>query len=183
MNLTTVQQHFILHWGEMGTRWGVNRSVAQIHALLYLSADPLHAEALAETLSIARSNVSTSLRELQGWRLVRVVHVFGDRRDHFETEKDVWSLFQTVLAERKKREVDPTLAALRQCLDEASKEDAYTRARLADMLDFFETTSRWYSAVDRLPRGLLMRFLRLGDRLPAMLGLDGKAAADDPPAE
>ena len=176
MNLSTVQQDFVLHWGEMGTRWGVNRTVAQIHALLYLSPEPLNAEEITATLGVARSNVSTSLRELQGWGIVRVVHVFGDRRDRFDAEKDVWTLFRRVLDERKRREIDPTLATLRRCLDAAGDEDAHTRARIADMLDFFETTSRWYGAVGRLPRGLLLRFLRLGDRLPGMLGL-----RDDPP--
>src|ERR671918_2179719 len=99
--LSSVQQKFILHWGEMGTRWGINRTVAQIHALLYISSHPLHAEEIAETLSIARSNVSTSLRELQGWRIVKVVHLLGDRRDHFESMKDVWEMFRIILDERK----------------------------------------------------------------------------------
>src|SRR5881397_2735342 len=99
--LTPVQQKFLLHWGEMGTRWGINRTVAQIHALLFLSPAPLNAEDIADALSVARSNVSTSLRELQGWGIVKVVHVMGDRRDHFETIKDVWELFRQVLDERK----------------------------------------------------------------------------------
>src|SRR5436309_15153636 len=116
--LSLVSQKFILHWGEMGTRWGVNRTVAQIHALLLLSARPLPAEEIAETLSVARSNVSTSLRELQGWGIVRVVHVMGDRRDHFETLKDVWEIFRIVAEERKKREIDPTLRVLAQCVQE-----------------------------------------------------------------
>ena len=116
--LTPTQERFILHWGEMGTRWGINRTVAQIHALLYLSPRPMHAEEIASTLSIARSNVSNSLRELQGWGIVRVVHVLGDRRDHFESLKDVWQMFEIIIAERKRREVDPTIEMLRTCLDE-----------------------------------------------------------------
>src|SRR5437867_3235988 len=100
--LSPVVQRFILHWGEMGTRWGVNRTVAQIHALLYVSPRPLPAEEIAETLSVARSNVSTSLRELQSWGIVRVVHVMRDRRDHFESMKDVWEMFQVILGERKR---------------------------------------------------------------------------------
>ena len=137
--LSRAQQEFILHWGEMGTRWGINRTVAQIHALLYLSAEPLHAEIIVSTLAVARSNVSTSLRELQSWGLVKVVHVFGDRRDHFETEHDVWTLFRTVIEERKKREIDPTIATLKQCLAkaEASDEAAFVRDRIQSMLDFF----------------------------------------------
>src|SRR5919205_1892459 len=116
MKLTSIQEKFILHWGEMGTRWGINRTVAQVHALLFLSPKPLHAEEIANTLSVARSNVSTSLRELQGWGIVHVVHVLGDRRDHFESIKDVWEIFRQVLDERKKREADPTLAMLREAV-------------------------------------------------------------------
>src|SRR4051794_19919838 len=105
--LSPVAEKFILHWGEMGTRWGINRTVAQIHALLFLSPRPMHAEEIAATLGVARSNVSTSLRELQNWGIVRVVHVLGDRRDHFESMKDVWEMFRVILDERKKRETDP----------------------------------------------------------------------------
>jgi DNA-binding transcriptional regulator GbsR (MarR family) len=122
--LSPVQQKFILHWGEMGTRWGINRTVAQIHALLYLSPKPLNAEEIAETLAVARSNVSTSLKELQGWRIVKLVHVLGDKRDHFESMKDVWEMFRVVLDERKRREIDPTLAVLRECIAEAEKDKA-----------------------------------------------------------
>src|SRR5215207_6177364 len=104
VQLPPVMQKFVLHWGEMGTRWGINRTVGQIHALLYLSARPLHAEEIAETLAVARSNVSTSLRELQGWGIVRIAHVMGDRRDHFESMSDVWEMFRLILDERKKRE-------------------------------------------------------------------------------
>jgi DNA-binding transcriptional regulator GbsR (MarR family) len=113
--LTPVQEKFILHWGEMGTRWGINRTVAQIHALLYLSPEPLHAEDIARLLSVARSNVSSSLRELQSWGIVRIAHVLGDRRDHFESLKDVWQMFQIIVEERKRREVDPTIAMLKTC--------------------------------------------------------------------
>src|SRR6185312_17347096 len=116
--LSAAQKKFVLHWGELGTRWGLNRSVAQIHALLYLSPLPLTADELASLLSLARSNVSTSLRELQGWGMVRVVHVLGDRRDHFESLKDVWEMFRIVCLERKRRELDPTLHVLRGCVDE-----------------------------------------------------------------
>src|SRR5213080_4808321 len=122
--LSSVQQKFILHWGEMGTRWGINRTVAQVHALLYLSPRPLHAEEIAATLSVARSNVSTSLRELQGWGIIRVVHLLGDRRDHFESLKDVWELFRTIVEERRKREADPTLAMLRDAVAETRKPGA-----------------------------------------------------------
>src|ERR671928_1041943 len=135
MKLSPIMQKFILHWGEMGARWGVNRTVAQIHALLYIAPKPLNAEEIAETLDVARSNVSTSLRELQGWGIVRVVHVLGDRRDHFESMKDVWELFRQVLDERKRREGDPTLSILRDCVIEAEKAgpgEKYAKERLTD---------------------------------------------------
>src|SRR5215470_10682460 len=134
-NLSPIQQKFILHWGEMGTRWGINRTVAQIHALLYLSPQPLHAEDIAETLGVARSNVSTSLKELQGWGIVKLVHVLGDKRDHFESMKDVWEMFRVVLDERKRREIDPTLAILRSCISEVENDkqtDQYTQQRLQE---------------------------------------------------
>src|SRR5712691_2677083 len=117
--LTPVAQKFILHWGEMGTRWGINRTVAQVHALLFLSPRPVPADEISATLAVAGSNVSTSLRELQGWRIVRVVHVLGDRRDHFESIKDVWEIFRIVSEERKRREIDPTLRVLAECVREA----------------------------------------------------------------
>ena len=115
--LSNIQQQYILHWGEMGTRWGINRTVAQIHALLYLSPKPLAAEEIAETLTVARSNVSTSIRELEGWGIVRAVHVLGDRREHYESMKDVWEMFRLIVEQRKRREVDPTIQLLRQCLE------------------------------------------------------------------
>src|SRR3954454_16052157 len=138
--LSSIQQKFILHWGEMGLRWGINRTVAQIHALLYLSPKPLTAEEICEALGVARSNVSNSLRELQNWGIVKVVHVMGDRRDHFESLKDVWEMFRQVLDERKKREIDPTVEVLRQCAEATARDkDHITHERLVAMRDFFET--------------------------------------------
>src|SRR3954463_8815041 len=134
--LTPIQERFVVTWGEMGAKWGINRSVAQIHALLFLSPRPLHAEEIAATLGVARSNVSTSLRELQGWGIVRIAHILGDRRDYFESMKDVWEMFRIIVDERKKREADPVLAMLRDTVGEAKKPgaaDAYTRERLGDM--------------------------------------------------
>ena len=119
MKLTPVMERYVLHWGEMGARWGTNRSIAQIHALLYLAPQPLPAEEIAETLSIARSNVSTSLRELQSWGLVRVTHNLGDRRDHFESQQDLWQMLTVIVEQRKRREIDPTLTMLRQCVLES----------------------------------------------------------------
>ena len=163
--ITPVQQKFILHWGEMGNRWGINRTMAQIHALLYLSNHPLHAEDITEQLRVARSNVSNCLRELQNWGVIRVVHVMGDRRDHFESLSDVWEMFRIVLEERKKREIDPTIAILRECVEEAGKEDKHTRERLTNMLSFFETMTTWYGEVTRLPDKALRTFLTMGSKL------------------
>src|SRR5260221_9540769 len=126
MSLPPVEQKFILRWGEMGTRWGINRTVAQVHALLFVSPKPLHAEEIANTLEVARSNVSTSLRELQGWGIVRVAHVLGDRRDHFESVKDVWEIFRIVAEESKRSEIDPTLRGLRECVGELKNPGAGT---------------------------------------------------------
>jgi DNA-binding transcriptional regulator GbsR (MarR family) len=172
--LSPVAEKFILHWGEMGTRWGINRTVAQIHALLFLSRRPLHAEEIAATLAVARSNVSTSLRELQNWGIVRVAHVLGDRRDHFESMKDVWEMFRVILDERKKRETDPTLHLVRACVAESKKSgDAYERERLADMLAFLEDMTRWYEQTRSMPLPLVKRFVKLGDKVAKMLGLGG----------
>src|ERR1041385_2006656 len=151
---SSVQQKFVLHWGEMGTRWGINRTVAQIHALLYISEQPLNAEQIAEALSVARSNVSTSLKELQGWGIVKMVHVMNDKRDHFESMKDVWEMFRVVLDERKRREIDPTLSLLRDCIAEAEKDkqtDKHTQTRLMDLAEFFETTTAWYGQIRQWP--------------------------------
>ena len=119
MELTPARRRFVLHWGEMGTRWGINRTVAQVHALLFVSERPLHAEEIRDTLSVARSNVSVALRELLAWGLVRVAHVLGDRRDYFEATADVWEMFRSILEGRRRREVDPTLAVLQECVAEA----------------------------------------------------------------
>ena len=171
--LSTVQQKFVLHWGEMGTRWGINRTVAQIHALLFLSARPLNAEEIATTLGVARSNVSTSLRELQGWGIVRVIHILGDRRDHFESLKDVWEMFRIIVDERRTREADPTRAMLREAVTETKKPgaaDPYTRERLADMLQFFELMTNWCEQTRKLPTPAVVRMVRMGNKLAQILG-------------
>src|SRR5689334_17045175 len=174
MKLGPVQQKFVLHWGEMGTRWSINRTVAQIHALLYISPKPLNAEEIAETLNVARSNVSTSLKELQGWGIVKLIHVLGDKRDHFESMKDVWEMFRIVLDERKRRETDPTLNLLRDCVAEMEKtgdKDTYVKARLSDMLSFFELMTQWYEKTRRIPTPAVVRLVKMGDKVLKMLGL------------
>jgi DNA-binding transcriptional regulator GbsR (MarR family) len=173
-SLSPVQQKFILHWGEMGTRWGINRTVAQIHALLFMSPKPLNADDIVGALGVARSNVSTSLKELQGWGIVKLVHVMGDKRDHFESMKDVWEMFRVVLDERKKREIDPTMRLLRECIAEADKDkdtDEYTERRLRELNTFFENTSAWYAQVRNWPMSAIVKLTRVGDRLLKSLGI------------
>jgi DNA-binding transcriptional regulator GbsR (MarR family) len=168
MKLTPTMQKFILHWGEMGWRWGINRSVAQVHALLMLSPKPLPADEICTTLDVARSNVSTSLKELQGWGLIRVVHEFGDRREHFETLKDVWEMFLIILRERKKRELDPTLAVLRECAEtaEAGKDDsAYTSRRLRELIEFMELTNAWAEKAQSLSPAAAKRLAGFGEKV------------------
>jgi len=174
MNLTPAMQKFVLHWGEMGTRWGINRTVAQVHALLYISPRPLSAEELAKTLSVARSNISTCLRELQAWGLVKITHVLGDRRDQFETFRDVWAMFKLVLQERKRREIDPTLVVLREAVAQAEKAGAGeepVRERLAEMLDFFETAMDGYEEIVRMSPAALKRVAKYGSKLQKLLGI------------
>jgi DNA-binding transcriptional regulator GbsR (MarR family) len=176
MKLTPVTQKFILHWGEMGTKWGVNRTVSQIHALLYISGKPLNAEDIAETLGVARSNVSTSLKELQGWKLVKVAHVMGDRRDHFETSLDVWELFRTVVRERKEREFDPTIATLRECLasPDLPQEDKEAQKRIAETLALMETLATWADEMLRLEPATLMKLLKMGAKVQKFVRGDSK---------
>jgi DNA-binding transcriptional regulator GbsR (MarR family) len=174
LKLSAVQQKFVLHWGEMGTRWGINRTVAQIHALLYIAPRALNAEEIAETLNVARSNVSNSLKELQGWRIVKLVHVMGDKRDHFESLKDVWEMFRIVLDERKRREIDPTISILEECIAEAGKDkeaDSGTEDRLRELHRFFESTTTWYTQVSRLPTTALIKFLKAGDKVLRAIGI------------
>ncbi len=163
MKLTPVMERFIVHWGEMGSRWGVNRTVSQIHALLYLSDAPLTAETIAEVLQVARSNVSTSLRELQSWGLVRITHLIGDRRDHFESQHDVREIFRIIVAERKKREIDPTLTTLRACTTEAGSETPKAiRDRMNETLEFMELLNNVFDEVNQLPDAGLMAWLKTG---------------------
>jgi DNA-binding transcriptional regulator GbsR (MarR family) len=174
--LSPVEERFILHWGEMGVRWGINRTVAQMHALLFISPKPLTAEDICDALGVARSNVSNSLRELQNWKIVKVVHIMGDRRDHFESMKDVWELFRVVLDERKRREIDPTLAVLKECIEAAAKDkgtSGHTAQRLRDLHGFFETTTGWYEQIRHWPTPVLTSFMKLGDRARKLIGLGG----------
>lgn len=179
MALSPVEQKFVLHWGEMGTRWGINRTVAQVHALLFISAKALHAEEIAGALSVARSNVSTSLRELQGWGIVRVVHVLGDRRDHFESVKDVCEIFRIVAEERKRREIDPTVRVVTECVNELKKPGAgntYARERLEEMLEFLTITTGLFEEVIHMPPTTLMSVARLRGKLSSWFKAQKKPA-------
>ena len=149
---TTLQQDFILHFGEMGSRWGINRTVGQIYALLFLSEKPLCADEIVEDLGVSRSNVSTSLKELQSWNLVRLQHMPDDRRDHFTTPDDLWEIVRTLVAERKKREIDPTLTKLRELELAApgADDDAYALGRMRDMRELIETLTGFYDEMNRL---------------------------------
>lgn len=173
MKLTPVMEKYILHWGEMGTRWGVNRTVAQIHALLFLASDPLNAEDITDTLGVSRSNVSTSIKELQSWKLVKTVHLLGDRRDHFETMKDPWDLFYTIMEGRKQRELDPTMTVLRECVldgEQDTQTPVEVKNRIKDVLEFMETMDNWHSQIKGLPKSTLMKLIRLGARVRKLLG-------------
>jgi DNA-binding transcriptional regulator GbsR (MarR family) len=168
MQLSPAVQKYVLHWGEMGTRWGTNRTVAQIQALLYLSPEPLRADQICDLLSIARSNVSTSVRELQSYGLVRMTHLLGDRRDYFECIHDVWDLFRAIIEQRKQRELNPTLSMLRICAEEVDQEkdtNAVTKERIHNMLNFFETTSSWYDDIRDIPTSTLTKIMKLGKRI------------------
>jgi DNA-binding transcriptional regulator GbsR (MarR family) len=171
MKLNPVAERFVLHWGEMGTSWGVNRTVAQIHALLFVVGAPLNADDIAETLGVARSNVSMSLRELANWKLIRTVHLLGDRRDHFDTTTDVWELFRVVVSQRKAREFDPTISVLRECVKSGdfSSESQAAQLRIKETLALMETLSSWADEMLRLEPDTLMKIMKLGAKVQGVL--------------
>jgi DNA-binding transcriptional regulator GbsR (MarR family) len=166
--MNSVIQKMVVHWGEMGARWGISRTVAQIHALLYFSQKPLTADEIVAELGVARSHVSNSLRELQTWGVIKSVHILGDRREHFETIKDVWQMFEILLDERKRRELDPTLKVLRETtaqLESGAPAEPHVRQRLAEMLEFFELMDGWFGDVRRLPLSSRVKLVKLGASL------------------
>ena len=174
---------FILHWGEMGTQWGVNRSQSQIHALLYLSDRPLTADEIVDALGLARSNVSTGLKELQSYGIVRRTHVSGDRRDHFVAETDLWDMLMRIVAERKKREIDPTIALLGDLATRAKDNDAlpaHIRERIGRMHEFMGTLAGWYSQVSTLPKSTLVALMKLGGKVARFVApIAGKRSPKD----
>jgi DNA-binding transcriptional regulator GbsR (MarR family) len=172
MKMTPAIEKYVLHWGEMGTRWGTNRTVAQIQAVLYLSPKPLRADEIVDLLSVARSNVSTSIRELQSYGLVRMTHILGDRRDYFESLHDVWELFRVIIQQRKQRELNPTLTMLRGCVDEVDGEeqtDPVTKERIRNMLEFVETTNSWYEEINDIPTSTLTKLMALGKKITKLV--------------
>jgi DNA-binding transcriptional regulator GbsR (MarR family) len=190
MQLSETSQKFILHWGEMGTRWGVNRTVAQIHALLYLAGKPLPADEIADTLNVARSNVSNSIRELQAWNLTKLVHVMGDRRDHFESSTDIWELSRTIVRERQERELMPTMAMLRELLNHPEiMLDGVERAnRMREMLTMLETMTAWSDEMLRLDTETLTKVLKLGAKIQKLIrgdatATDAKSATHEAPTD
>ncbi|NVE00543.1 GbsR/MarR family transcriptional regulator [Massilia sp. BJB1822] len=170
-NLTPLAQKFILHFGEMGSRWGINRTVGQIYALLYVSARPLNADEIAEHLAFSRSNVSMGLKELQSWRLVKLLHQPNDRREYFEPPKDVWDIFKALLEERRRREVEPTLSMLRESLLEnpASDGDRYAQQRMREMYELIELSSSWFDDVQRLSPDTLASLMKMGSTVKKLL--------------
>jgi DNA-binding transcriptional regulator GbsR (MarR family) len=181
MALTSPMKEFILHWGEMGTRWGVNRTVAQVHALLYLSPESLTAEEIAEVLSVARSNVSTSLKELQNWNLIQVDSRIGDRRDYFRTSFDVWTLFLTVVEQRVEREIVPTMKVLERLAGEARADrpaQPVVAARIATLQAFLEELHGWYSQVKKLPSAQLQSIMRIGSGITRVMGKSRRRRLD-----
>jgi DNA-binding transcriptional regulator GbsR (MarR family) len=181
MQLSPDTERFVLHFGEMGSRWGVNRTVGQMYALLFLSAQPLHADDIAEALGFSRSNVSMGLKELQSWRLVKLVHQMGDRRDYFETPKDVWEIFCILMEEKKKREIDPTLTLLRETLlqSPSGESEVYAQKRMSDMLELIELTTGWFDEVHGLPPETLKRLMGLGSKVQKFLDFAGKLRGRD----
>lgn len=170
--LTPAVRRFVLHWGDMGATWGVNRSIAQIHALLFVSGRPLNADEIATSLQMARSNVSTSIRDLVDWGLVRRAPVMGDRRDFFEAEGDVWEMATKIVAIRKAREIDPAAEVLRSCLDEAQNDPATPPAavaRLGEVKALIDLLNEWYEQMNRVPKSQLLPLIKLGSKAVELL--------------
>ena len=171
MKLPPLTQRFVLHFGEMGSRWGINRTVGQIYALLYVSAQPLNADEIGEALAFSRSNVSMGLKELQSWNLVRLIHRPNDRREYFQAPEDVWAIFRTLANERRKREVDPTLSMLREALMEqpATAEDIHAQERMKQMHQFIELMTTWLDDVQKMDSETLASLMQMGAKVQKLL--------------
>ncbi|MCP5280109.1 MAG: GbsR/MarR family transcriptional regulator [Rhodoferax sp.] len=171
MNLAPLTQKFVLHFGEMGSRWGINRTVGQIYALLYVTPEPLNADQLGESLGFSRSNVSMGLKELQSWGLVRLIHLPNDRREYFQAPEDVWAIFRTLAAERRKREIDPTLSMLRDALMEQPRvaEDIHAQERMRQMHAFIELMTDWLDDVQKMDSETLASLMKMGAQVQKLL--------------
>lgn len=169
MTLTPLQQEFVLHFGEMGSRWGINRTVGQIYALLFLSRAPLNAEQITTALGVSRSNTSMGLKELQSWKLVRLKHFQGDRRDYFTTPDDLWEIVRILVAERKKREIDPTLTKLRELEMAGPAGDDYAEARIAELRELIEMMTGFYDEMEKLETDRLVKLMTFGSRIAGLI--------------
>ena len=176
MNLSPLAQDFVLHFGEMGSRWGINRTVGQIYALLYVSQQPLNADEIAEALAFSRSNVSMGLKELESWRLTKLQHLPNDRREYFSAPDDVWAIFRTLAEERRKREIDPTLSMLRGAMlvTPATDEDRHAQARMKQMHDLIEMATMWFNDVQRLEPETLKQLMGMGATVTKLLEMKDK---------
>ena len=171
MNLPPLTQRFVMHFGEMGSRWGINRTVGQIYAFLYVSPQPRNADEIGDALGFSRSNVSMGLKELQSWNLVRLIHQPGDRREYFQAPEDVWAIFRTLANERRKREIDPTLTMLRDALMEQPgvPEDVHAQARMQQMHSFIELMTDWLDDVQKMDSETLASLMKMGSRVQKLL--------------
>lgn len=170
MQLTSTQTNFITRWGEMGVRWGINRTVAQVHALLFVSENPIDAAEISTTLSTARSNISTALRELESWGLIRKVHVMGDRKDHFEAHAEVWEMFRLIVRQRKRREFDPLLETAKECFAVSSQDQPFLKKRFKELVEFLEMGNGFFRTLDSMPHSLLKKLMSFGPKLTRLLG-------------
>ena len=178
-SLTPLVRSFVAHFGEMGSRWGINRTVGQIYALIFVSPQPLNADEIAEKLEFSRSNVSMGLKELQAWRLVSLRHLPGDRREYFDAPTDAWEIFRTLAEERRRREIEPTLSMLRNALLEtpATEEDRVALERMRGMHDLIELTTTWFDDVQRMDQQTLAKLMKMGAKVQKVLQFTGKMAA------
>ncbi|MDT9001383.1 GbsR/MarR family transcriptional regulator [Paucibacter sp. APW11] len=175
-SMSPLVRSFVAHFGEMGSRWGINRTVGQIYALIYVSPRALNADEMAEALEFSRSNLSMGLKELQAWRLVRLKHLPGDRREYFEAPSDAWEIFRTLAEERRRREIEPTLSMLRNALLEqpSSEEDRIAQERMRGMHDLIELMSNWFDDVQRMDSQTLAQLMKMGSKVQKLLEFTGR---------
>ena len=176
--MAPIVKDFVQHFGEMGSRWGINRTVGQVYALLFVSAEPLNAEAIVSELAISRSNVSMAIKELRNWRLLETVFVPGERSEHFAAPDDVWKIFQTLAEERRRREVDPTLSMLRDALirEPTNAEEKHALGRMSEMHDLIELATNWFDEVQKLEPDTLRKLMKMGQSVQKVISLGKRRA-------